>query len=345
MSLSHKMEVKNMAAPETIILQLANLRHSCQVRIPDAVSVKIQVIKDATTRSETNENQFGWRRGPQAANTTKESWRSGYRPQNNNYNRNTNNNSYPVNTVVNTAPVTHGHQRYTSHFSKAEAAVDDTILNTVILNKLNKFSEVNFDEVKQFLKQILDSDDTSFLREFMKLVFKKAASEQMFCSLYARLICELSSQYTSLQKEFEVLYKDYLNIFEDIDESKCPDYETFVKRNKEKIYRLGYSQFLAELISKGVLQSDDLILLFSKIFEQISNASRESKDNASTVDEYIQCILRMTRALKNNEIIQNIHCFEEPIEYLIQNQTKEFPGLTRKSIFALMDCLDILRTG
>ena len=338
MSLCHKIEVRNMA-PETVILQLANLRHSCQVRIPESVSVKIQVIKDATARCGETENQFGWRRGPQP--TAKESWRSGYRPQNSNYNRN---NSHPVNHVVATAqPVIHGHQRYTSHFAKPETAVDDTILNTVILNKLNKFSEVNFDEVKQFLKQILDSDDTSFLREFMKLIFKKAASEQMFCALYARLICELSSQYTSLQKEFEVLYKDYLNIFEDIDESKCPDYETFIKRNKDKIYRLGYSQFLAELISKGVLQSDDLILLFSKIFEQISNASRGSKDNAITVDEYIQCILRMTRALKNTEIIHNIHCFEEPIEYLIQNQTNEFPGLTRKSIFALMDCLDILR--
>ena len=147
---------------------------------------------------------------------------------------------------------------------------------------------MNYEEVKQFLKQIIDSDDTIFLKEFMKLVFRKAASEQMYCPLYARLICELSSQYTSLQKEFESLYKDYLNIFEDIDESKCPDYETFVKRNREKMYRLGYSQFLAELISKGVLQSDDLIMLFSKIFEQISNASRESKDKAIIIDELIQ---------------------------------------------------------
>jgi hypothetical protein len=218
-------------------------------------------------------------------------------------------------------------------------------LNTVILNKLNKFSEVNYEEVKQFLKQIIDSDDTMFLKEFMKLVFRKAASEQLYCPLYARLICELSSQYTCLEKEFESLYKDYLNIFEDIDESKCPDYETFVKRNREKMYRLGYSQFLAELISKGVLQSDDLIMLFSKIFEQISNASRESKDKAIIIDEYIQCILRMTRALKNTETINSIHCFEEPIEYLIQNQATEFPGLTKKSVFTLMDCLDILRNA
>ena len=106
---------------------------------------------------------------------------------------------------------------------------------------------------------------------------------------------------------------------------------------------MGYSQFLAELISKGVLASEDLILLFSKILEQVSNASRQGKENIVTIDEYIQCILRMTRGLKNTEILHSINCFEEPIEYLIQNQATEFPGLSKKSVFASMDCLDILR--
>jgi len=346
MSAVHKVEVKSMAGPESVILQLANLRHSCVITLPDSVNVKIQGIKEATSRSETNESQLGWRRtGP---STPSGGWRSGhhansYKPAHGNGN---NQRSQPSSQPQQQQVQQQGqgsHQRYVSRFRKSEAPVDETILNTVILNKLNKFSEVNYEEVKQFLKQIIDSDDTIFLKEFMKLVFRKAASEQMYCPLYARLICELSSQYTCLQKEFESLYKDYLNIFEDIDESKCPDYETFVKRNREKMYRLGYSQFLAELISKGVLQSDDLILLFSKIFEQISNASRESKDKAIIIDEYIQCILRMTRALKNTETINSIHCFEEPIEYLIQNQATEFPGLTKKSVFTLMDCLDILR--
>jgi hypothetical protein len=368
MSLVNKLESKNIFS-ESNIIQLASLRFSTTVPIPEAVAIKIQSIKDAILKNDSSEQQIGWRKSVSNSGTA---WRSGHghghgnshghghghghgnahghSPHTNNvqYRSQTNTSHNKVITTNSASippPVQQGHQRYISRFSNNETPVEDTILNTVILNKLNKFSEVNYEEVKQFLKQIMDSEDTEFLKEFMKLVFRKAASEQTFCPLYARLICELSSQYTSLQKEFEILYKDYLDIFEDIDESKCPDYETFIKRNREKLYRLGYSQFLAELISKRVLQADDLILLFSKILEQISNASRESKDKAATVDEYIQCILRMTRALKNTEIIQSINCFEEPIEYLIQNQLNEFPGLTKKSVFALMDCLDILRSG
>jgi hypothetical protein len=356
------MNQDKMSSPESLILHMASSYKSCTITIPESVVLKIQSIKDAVIKIEGDSQSLslGWRKGnPHVRNTghghghghnhnnnhvnNKSDWRSGHRSIPPRQNMGTSNNLNQSNLQSQGQGQGITHQRYVSRFRDSQTPVEDTILNTIILNKLNKFSEVNYDDIKQFLKQVLDSEDTSFLKEFMKLIFKKAASEQTFCPLYARLICELSSQYTSLQKEFIILYKDYLSIFEDIDESKCADYETFVKRNSEKLYRLGYSQFLAELISKGVLASEDLILLFSKILEQVSNASRQGKDNIVTIDEYIQCILRMTRGLKNTEILHNINCFEEPIEYLIQNQATEFPGLSKKSVFALMDCLDILR--
>ena len=349
MSRSTKTEVTVMT-PESLVLQLASSRTSCVSVVSDELLTKIKSIRDVIGKQEGGETQLGWRRGHTSVLRGGGSgdWRSGsgssYRPSNSHHKSSL---SYGgsgggVTSDSRGGNGTGGHQRYVSRFRNSETPVEETILNQVILNKLNKFSEVNYEDVKQFLKQILDSNDVTFLKEFMQLVFRKAASEPTFCPLYARLICELSKAYKSLLSEFEVLYKDYLTIFDDIDESKCPDYDTFVKRNKDKIYRLGYSQFLAELISKGVLQSDDLILLFSKILEQVSNASRESKDKVSTVDEYIQCILRMAKALKNSTLAQTLQCFEEPIEYLIQNPS-EFPGLSKKSVFGLMDCLDILR--
>jgi hypothetical protein len=353
----------SQVGPESIIFNLLALRSGVTLSLPDELVSKLQKIKESMGKSEGSDH-LGWRRGAINNNTVGSSssatshrhgggndWRSGsqqhqhqqhqqssYKPPSSSNHRHGGGHHHHHHQSP-TVP----HQKYVSRFRNNDTPVEDTILNQVILNKLNKFSEVNYEEVKQFLKQILDSDDTSFLKEFMNLVFRKAASEPVFCPLYARLICELSSGYSSLQKEFETLYKDYLRIFEDIDESKCPDYETFLKRNVEKQYRLGYSQFLAELISKGVLQTDELILLFSKILEQISKVSRESKEKISTVDEYVQCILRMTKALKNNPMIVNLEIFEEPIQYLIQNQSSEFPGLSKKSQFGLMDCLDILK--
>lgn len=365
MSRTLKVEGTNMASqvgPETIILNLLSLRSAVTLSLPDELANKLQKIKESMGKNEGGESsQLGWRRGTSSSSSSHHrhgnDWRSGsqgsYKPPSSSSSSHRYNGSHhhtsqhgstsgPGSNSNSGGPISH-HQKYVSRFRNNDTPVEDTILNQVILNKLNKFSEVNYEEVKQFLKQILDSDDISFLKEFMNLVFRKAASEPVFCPLYARLICELSNGYNSLQKEFENLYKDYLRIFEDIEESKCPDYETFLKRNVEKQYRLGYSQFLAELISKGVLQTDELILLFSKILDQISKVSRESNEKITTVDEYVQCILRMTKALKNNPMIVSLEIFEEPIQYLIQNQVSEFPGLSKKSQFGLMDCLDILK--
>jgi hypothetical protein len=72
--------------------------------------------------------------------------------------------------------------RYISKFHNGSKTGDDQILNTVILNKLNVFSIKTYDDVKQFLFQILGSDQKEFIREFTWLVFRKAAAEDKFCS-------------------------------------------------------------------------------------------------------------------------------------------------------------------
>jgi len=178
-------------ASESIVIHLANLRKSCTITISDEVLLKIRTIKDASTNSETNDSSISWRKTQGKTNE----WRSGqyrlphpHRP----HQATQQQQQQPSNTHH--ASNGGGHQRYVSRFKNSTTPVEERILNQVILNKLNKFSEVNYEEIKQFLKQILDSDDTVFLKEFMQLVFRKAASEPVFCPLYAQLICELSSQ-------------------------------------------------------------------------------------------------------------------------------------------------------
>ena len=46
-------------------------------------------------------------------------------------------------------------------------------------------------EIKEFITHIIDNGQTDMIKCFMKLVFEKAASEEMFCPLYARLLSEL----------------------------------------------------------------------------------------------------------------------------------------------------------
>lgn len=207
--------------------------------------------------------------------------------------------------------ISEGHSRYNSHkyvskFKKASDKVEDTILNTILLGKLNKFSELNYDEIKEFITHIIDNGETDMIKCFMKLVFEKAASEEIFCPLYAKLLSELSLRYPVLLTEMANLYVEYMAIFEEVKEDDAGDYNEFCKRNVEQKYRRGYSQFLAELIKHDIIDSDTFMKTVMKIITQVENNIKK-KESIKLIEEYADCLMRIMRAIKpSNEVDDNI---------------------------------------
>jgi len=188
--------------------------------------------------------------------------------------------------------------KYVSKFKKSSEKVDDTILNTIILGKLNKFSEPNYAEIKEFITHIIDNGETDMIKCFMKLVFEKAASEEMFCPLYAKLLSELSSRYPVLLTEMANLYSVYMAIFEEVSETKAENYNEVCKQNVEKKYRRGYSQFLAELIKHSVIDTDVFMKTILTIITQIENKLK-SKESTKLIEEYADCLMKIMKAIQN----------------------------------------------
>jgi len=328
---------------EVSILNIINLRGKAQVNLTDENIRTIGYVRNKCLQAELTEGEtpLQWRtRGPPVSKdrgTNVNRWRGSA----------ANNNVKPATTKP-SAPQSVG--RYVSKFKPQETDVEDKILNQVILNKLNKFSSTNYEEIKSFLQQILDSDEKEFLQSFMLLVFKKAAAEPTYCSLYARMISELSKQYNTLYLELINLYTSYLTIFEEISETETSTYNGFIERNREKFHRLGYSQFLAELTSLGVLEQEQLEKLYTTILNQIQIHAVNGDDKIQLIDEYVDCLLRMTRAFKGNqsskliEIRQGLlKICDKSINDILAKRTTIFPGVSKKSMFGLMDCLDIFR--
>jgi hypothetical protein len=233
--------------------------------------------------------------------------------------------------------------RYVSKFKQAGAEkVDDTILNTIILGKLNKFSAGNYNEIKDFLCQILDSGETDFLRHFMLLVFQKAAGEEFFCPLYAKLLSELSSKYTILLSEMAALYGEYLLIFEEVDESSAIDYNDFVKRTEQKKYRLGYSQFLAELIKHGTVNTDLFMKTIQTILKHLCVIAKKP-DSKCICEEYADCIAKIVKAIEKSDSNESVRSIRKAIVSEMCNLepfTKKNPenvSLSNKARFALLD--------
>lgn len=238
--------------------------------------------------------------------------------------------------------------KYESKFRNSEAAVETTILNTIILNKLNKFSASTYQDVRDFLYQILDSGEIDFTKEFMRLVFKKAAAEEIFCPLYAKLLSELRATYPIIQTEMAELFESYLMIFKDITTANPNDYQEFVSKNLEKKYRLGYSQFLAELVileavdTKSLQQTVDIL-----ITNIVVNGAKEGQ--SAEIQEYADCLLRMTRVFqkKNTLFFINLRkvlyqIVREKLDEVLNGARESFPSIPPKSRFALMDVRDNL---
>jgi len=242
--------------------------------------------------------------------------------------------------------------RYKSKFQNANQGVDVTILNNIILSKLNKFSGTTYADVRDFLYQILGSGDADvgeMVRQFMLMVFKKAATEEIYCALYAKLLAEISSRYTVISQEMQKLQENYLEIFDDIEEvaEGQDNYEVFVEKNKNKRYRLGYSQFLAELAALEFLDLSNLEKTFQKLMDLLLKFAAVP-DRKVLIEEYTDCLVRMSRVVKKKSSLffiaarkSLLSISKETIDTLIAKK-EDYPSLSPKARFILMDVRDNL---
>lgn len=242
--------------------------------------------------------------------------------------------------------------KYVSKYKNSEAQVKDTILNTIILSKLNKFSSNTYDDIRDFLYQILGSTDTKeseeFIKEFMNLVFKKAVSEEIFCPLYAKLLGDISEKFPIILDEMNKLHENYIQIFDECAEDETSDYDSFVIKNREKKYRQGYSQFLSELTSLRILSASKLITTYNKIIEQLLIQGKQENKTALT-DEYIDCLQRITKVLRQREepFFKDIRTTLFDTINLsindIQLEKEKYKSISNKSRFLLLNIQDYLK--
>jgi hypothetical protein len=339
--------------PEEIITHLCNLGQYTTHTFPDDIVRKIGQVREKCVQADKGESGSGqgsglnnWRRqqssGHGQRHGVSNNFRSGVVQSSQ-----SSQSSQPHGKHSSSHPLP---QKYTSMFKQENTNVEERILNKVILNKLNDFCEKNYVEIKAFFQQILDGDDHSFCKDFMELVFQKASREPTFCGLYARLISELSPKYPVIQTEMQALYKKFNSSFEDVSEVKDSNYEEFLERNKDKIHRLGYSQFLSDLCSLGAVDVSQLKAIFEVILQQLKNITVEGQNKKNCVEEYSKCLLQMSKPFETGKsykiTTQRIalmkHCLPMIEELLINRQTL-YPGLTGLASFGLTQCARILQ--
>jgi hypothetical protein len=197
---------------------------------------------------------------------------------------------------------------------------------------LNVFSVKTYDDVKSFLFQILGSDQKEFIREFTWLVFRKAAAEEKFCGLFAKLLSEIKKEFPVILEEMKKLHTTYLDIWK-VTETDSPI---------DKRCRLGYSQFLAELTALEVLDADTMRVTLECLKNCILDCLKDQQ-YTETVEEYMDCLKQLCGSKVPKTVKVMIReILVKDLAVWIDEPKLAIPGLSTKSRFACMDLKDLL---
>jgi MIF4G domain len=242
--------------------------------------------------------------------------------------------------------VTSGYVKFKSKFKKDAATaneLDDRILGH-IRAKINKFSAQNYKKILNFLRQNMDSEEKIFLEQFMALIFSKAAEEDTFVALYAQLLADLTPEFPFLKGEMQKLFTSYLDVFTDaegMEDQTSVEYGKFLDATKRKTHRRGYSLFIAQIASKGLITEKELLDTTLAVARSlITNAS--DSEQKLLVEELADCLTNiMGVAHKSLNAFEPMRVMMTELKSLTAKPPAELPGLSFKSRFALMDCLGL----
>jgi hypothetical protein len=190
----------------------------------------------------------------------------------------------------------------------------------------------------------MDSGEKEFTRDFIEKVFIKATLEDLYCPLFAKLIAEIAHRYPVIYEEMDKYHSEFIKIFDDVKEDSETDYVVLVK---QKQYRMGYGQFIAELAGLNALDKKQLITMVTKITEKLWDLTAE-ENKVKTVEEFIDCLTRLTSGLRERSptffrIVKKdlVELMGDKIKVLISRSDSR-PSLSKKAGFGLMDLKEIL---
>ena len=229
----------------------------------------------------------------------------------------------------------------------------DIIIDT-IRSDLNKMSIKTYDEINNNVNNTIDlllsqnnNENNVNNEEFIKIsniIFDIVSSNRFYSKLYAKLYSILLSKYDFINEIFKEKLKTFMNILDTI-QYVSPDenYDLFCKINNDNEKRKAVTAFIVNLVIYKVVSINKIEELLLELLEKLNNLIKE-ENKKFIVDEYIELIFILydkelfslpdINSENNEKILNNI-------KLLASVKVKTYPSLTSKSIFKLMDIVEM----
>lgn len=224
----------------------------------------------------------------------------------------------------------------------------DVIVDT-IRSDLNKMSVKTYDEINNNVNNTIDLllKENICNEELIKIgniIFDIVSSNRFYSKLYANLYSILMYKYEFLNIVFNEKIDTFMNVLNTV-EYVSPDdnYDLFCKINNDNEKRKALTAFIVNLSINKVISVSKMEELLLELLEKVNNLIKE--DNKKfIVDEYVELIFILydKELFSLNEVnVENNEKIINNIRILASVKVKTYPSLSSKSIFKLMDIIEM----
>jgi hypothetical protein len=234
----------------------------------------------------------------------------------------------------------------------------DDELKKELNGNLNKLSNGNANKIFKNILELYEKNLEIFdYHHFIEILFDKAVMQPIYCPLYVKLFMELRKKYLTLinkpdlntedaegeetlkEDELSSLIRDKCNLFMKMitefteDDVLNPNnYDDFCQKNKKKVYKKGFSQFIGELYKNRFVDSEYLGNYMDALSQNILSCLN---DNNTNVENASICLVQLVNTTVNRRLFKNNKCFDK-IRVIMNH-----PTLPKKIKFKFMDLLGV----
>lgn len=220
-----------------------------------------------------------------------------------------------------------------------------------IRSNLNKMSIKTYDEINtnvitnidELLSQNISHEEAN---KISSIIFDIVSSNRFYSKLYANLYSNLISKYDFIKLVFKEKEASLCYVLNNVNYvSPDENYDLFCKMNNENEKRKALVSFFINLVLYDVIAVGKIEELLIQLLDNLNILIKE-ENKKFVVDEYIEIIF----ILYNKELFNNNNAsvnhdnhtkIIENIRHLAGVKVKTYPSLSSKSIFKLMDIIEM----
>jgi hypothetical protein len=155
-------------------------------------------------------------------------------------------------------------------------------------------------------------------------------------------------QYEFMREPFDKCWHKFLELFDTIEYvDSAVDYDKFCKINKDNEKRKSISAFFMNLMNTKIISPSQIVFITRKLLSIICQfiEMENKKNEVDEIAENIAILYKREMYEDNGDEIEYEKIdgltITEVIEKIASSKVKDFPSITKKTIFKFMDLIDM----